>query len=155
MEAYLKFDEYHIKITGNHDYIDTLSFVDEDGVDDCLSDSMVFKAKQQVQEYLLGLRQTFDLNLKIDATDFEQNVYAELQKIPYNELVSYKDIATKINKPQASRAVGNANNKNKIAIIIPCHRVIGSNGRLVGYAGGLDLKQKLIELEQNNGGYYG
>lgn len=106
--------------------------------------------KQQLEEYFSGTRKSFDIKLAPAGTAFQQSVWQALQKIPYGRTASYKDIAEKIHNSKAFRAVGMANNKNPIAIIIPCHRVIGSNGRLVGYAGGLDLKQQLLELEKNN-----
>ncbi len=80
-------------------------------------------------------------------TEFQKLVWKELENIPYAKVVSYKDIAKKINNPKAVRAVGGANNKNPISIIVPCHRVVGSNGKLVGYGGGIDKKQFLLELE--------
>ncbi|MCL1858798.1 MAG: methylated-DNA--[protein]-cysteine S-methyltransferase [Oscillospiraceae bacterium] len=108
-------------------------------------------AKIQLTEYFGGKRKTFDLPLNFDGcTDFMKSVYSELMKIPYGETVSYKYIAEKINCPRAYRAVGLANNKNPLPIIIPCHRVIGSDGKLVGYGGGIDLKIKLLEFEKNN-----
>ena len=106
--------------------------------------------KKQLEEYFSGTRKSFDIKLAPAGTAFQQSVWQALQKIPYGRTASYKDIAEKIHNSKAFRAVGMANNKNPIAIIIPCHRVIGSNGRLVGYAGGLDLKQQLLELEKNN-----
>ncbi len=84
----------------------------------------------------------------VEGTPFQKKVWAELQKIPYGETISYGELARRCGNAKACRAVGMANNKNKIAIIIPCHRVIGSNGKLVGYAGGLDIKSKLLELER-------
>lgn len=86
----------------------------------------------------------------MEGTDFQKNVWKEFLKIPYGKTVSYKYIADKIGNKKAFRAVGNANNKNKISIIIPCHRVIGSNGKLVGYANGIDMKKFLLELEKEN-----
>lgn len=86
----------------------------------------------------------------MEGTDFQKTVWKELLKIPYGKTVSYKYIADKIGNKKAFRAVGNANNKNKISIIIPCHRVIGSNGKLVGYANGIDMKKFLLELEKEN-----
>lgn len=86
----------------------------------------------------------------MEGTDFQKTVWKELLKIPYGKTVSYKYIADKIGNKKAFRAVGNANNKNKISIIIPCHRVIGSNGKLVGYANGIDMKKLLLELEKEN-----
>ena len=97
-----------------------------------------------------GQRKEFDIPLAPQGTDFQKKVWKALQNINYGTTASYKEIAQKINNPKAVRAVGMANNQNPIAIIIPCHRVIGSNGKLVGYAGGLELKQKLLELEKNN-----
>jgi len=107
-------------------------------------------ARRQFSEYFTGRRKTFDLPLNFDGcTDFMKFVYLELLKIPYGETVSYKQIAERIDCPKGFRAVGLANNKNPLPIIVPCHRVIGSDGSLVGYAGGLDLKMKLLELEKS------
>ena len=102
----------------------------------------------QLDEYFQGKRTTFSLPFKLTGTPFQLAVWKELQNIPYGQTTSYKEIAQKINKPKACRAVGMANNKNPLPIIIPCHRVIGSNGKLIGYAGGLKLKNYLLELEQ-------
>lgn len=102
----------------------------------------------QIREYLAKKLQKFDLPIDPKGTDFQKSVWQELQKIPYGETRSYSDVALSINNPKAVRALGMANNKNPIVIIIPCHRVIGKNGKLVGYAGGLDLKQKLLDLEK-------
>lgn len=104
----------------------------------------------QLDEYLQGKRTTFSLPFKLTGTPFQLAVWKELQNIPYGQTTSYKEIAQKINKPKAYRAVGMANNKNPLPIIIPCHRVIGSNGKLIGYAGGLKLKNYLLELEQSH-----
>ncbi|GIM28201.1 methylated-DNA--protein-cysteine methyltransferase [Clostridium polyendosporum] len=109
------------------------------------------KANKQLQEYLTGKRQTFDLPLAPQGTEFQQKVWSVLQEIPYGKTYSYKDVAKNIGNIKASRAVGMANNKNPIPIFIPCHRVIGSNGKLVGYACGLDVKEKLLEIEKQNG----
>lgn len=104
----------------------------------------------QIQEYFHKQRKAFDVPLKLAGTIFQRNVWDELCNIPYGETKSYKQIAQKINNPKAMRAVGMANNKNPIMIVVPCHRVIGANGSLVGYAGGLDIKQTLLTLEKNN-----
>lgn len=103
-----------------------------------------------IEEYLEGKRKSFDFEIFMEGTDFQKNVWKELLKIPYGKTVSYKYIADKIGNKKAFRAVGNDNNKNKISIIIPCHRVIGSNGKLVGYANGIDMKKFLLELEKEN-----
>ena len=107
------------------------------------------EAKKQMAEYFEGERKNFDLPLNFEGcTDFMICVYHELVKIKYGETASYKEIAERINSPKAYRAVGLANNKNPLPIIIPCHRVIGSNGSLAGYAGGLELKEQLLEMEK-------
>jgi methylated-DNA-[protein]-cysteine S-methyltransferase len=114
-------------------------------------DTEVLKeAIKQLDEYFNGTRKSFDLPLRPKGTLFMQSVYKALLKIPYGRTASYKDIAMAIGNEKACRAVGNANNKNPIAIIIPCHRVIGQNGKLVGYAGGLEIKQALLSLENSN-----
>jgi len=105
------------------------------------------RAANQLQEYFAGKRHTFDLPLAPAGTEFQKNVWNALQAIPYGTTCSYADIAGRIGKPSAARAVGMANNKNPIAIMIPCHRVIGASGKLVGYAGGLRIKEFLLNLE--------
>lgn len=102
----------------------------------------------QLQEYFQKKRKEFQIPVKPVGTDFQRLVWKALREIPYGQVVSYKDIAQKIGNPKACRAVGMANNKNPIAIIIPCHRVIGKDGSLTGYAGGLDLKKYLLDLEK-------
>lgn len=108
---------------------------------------LLCEAKKQFDEYFRGMRRTFDLPLCPKGTSFQQAVWRELRKIPYGKTATYGEIAAKIGNPRASRAVGMANNKNPIGIIIPCHRVIGAQGKLVGYAGGLDKKEFLLALE--------
>ena len=110
--------------------------------------ALLKKAYQQLQEYLMGKRKIFDLPLAPKGTEFQQKVWKALQEIPYGKTCSYKDIAINVGNIKTCRAVGMANNKNPIAIFIPCHRVIGANGKLVGYAGGLDLKEKLLQIEK-------
>lgn len=116
----------------------------------CTETPLLKKAAQQLQEYFAGTRKRFDLPLEPQGTDFQQKVWQALQEIPYGGVCSYQDIARAIGNDNACRAVGGANNKNPIAIIIPCHRVIGADGRLVGYGGGLPLKRKLLELEKSD-----
>jgi len=103
---------------------------------------------REFQEYLRGQRREFTLNLCPLGTEFQHKVWRELRKIPYGETRSYSDIAQSVGSPKGQRAVGMANNKNPLGIVVPCHRVIGKNGRLVGYAGGLDIKKMLLDLEQ-------
>lgn len=108
------------------------------------------KTYLQLKEYLSGKRKNFDIEIEMIGTEFQKKVWKELLNIPYGETRSYKDIAIAIGNGKACRAVGNANNKNPIAIIVPCHRVIGSNGSMTGYAGGLDIKEKLLKIEKYN-----
>ena len=103
---------------------------------------------RQLLEYFQGQRTHFDFPLDMSGTPFQMAVWRELQRIPYGETRSYGEIARSIGKPGAARAVGLANHDNPVAIVVPCHRVIGRNGSLTGYGGGLQLKQKLLSLEQ-------
>ena len=107
-------------------------------------------AATQLSEYFAGKRKSFDLPLEVLGTEFRKKVWVALTEIPYGETRSYKDIAESIGNPKACRAVGGANNKNPISIIIPCHRVIGAGGSLVGYGGGLEKKTMLLDLERKN-----
>ena len=106
--------------------------------------------RQQLEEYFTGERKDFDLPLHLSGTDFQVQVLQELQRIPYGETTSYGDIAKRIGRPKAMRAVGAANGRNPIPIIVPCHRVIGSSGDLTGFGGGLDTKEALLRLEAEN-----
>jgi methylated-DNA-[protein]-cysteine S-methyltransferase len=110
-------------------------------------DPYLFGVFNQLTEYFAGTRKKFDLPLDIYGTDFQIKVWEELKKIPYGKTISYKTLAENLGDVKSIRAVGKANGQNPIAIIIPCHRVIGSNGKLTGYAGGLKIKQKLLHLE--------
>jgi methylated-DNA-[protein]-cysteine S-methyltransferase len=103
---------------------------------------------RQLRAYFAGELETFDLPLAPEGTPFQQIVWNELGKIPYGQTISYGDLARRIGNPNASRAVGLANGSNPIPIVIPCHRVIGSNGKLTGYGGGLPIKEKLLALER-------
>ena len=107
------------------------------------------KAIKEIKEYLDGKRNSFDLPLAPEGTEFQKKGWNVLKEIPYGETRSYGEIAKIIGNEKASRAVGMANNRNPIMIMIPCHRVIGANGKLVGYAGGLDVKEKLLNMEKN------
>jgi methylated-DNA-[protein]-cysteine S-methyltransferase len=114
---------------------------------DISTDQLTSQAARQLGEYFSGKRRKFDIPLNPSGTEFQQAVWEALLSIPYGETRSYKQVAEMVGNPKGSRAVGMANNKNPISIIIPCHRVIGSNGALIGYAGGLDMKKGLLELE--------
>lgn len=139
----------NILITADEKYILTVSFSDGT-VNYCEKNELIEKVISQLEEYFAGRRKQFKLPLNPSGSEFQKKVWSELLKIPYGETRTYKHIAEAIGNEKASRAIGNANNKNPIGIIIPCHRVIGTNGKLIGYAGGLDKKQKLLELEKLN-----
>jgi methylated-DNA-[protein]-cysteine S-methyltransferase len=118
--------------------------VPSDGV---IDDAANHEAIEQLREYFDGKRTQFNLPLDVSGTPFQMAVWHELQKVPYASTCSYIDIARLLGKPGAARAVGMANHENPVAIVIPCHRVVGSNGSLTGYAGGLHLKQQLLGIE--------
>lgn len=137
-----------ISITEENSMITNLCFGDNLPKDSNLFESdLIKKAYSQLEAYFKGQLKDFSLPLNPHGTEFMKKVWKQLLNIPYGQTASYKDIATLVGNPKASRAVGMANNKNPIGIIIPCHRVIGANGKLVGYAGGLNIKQKLLDLE--------
>lgn len=108
---------------------------------------LIKKIKKQIDEYLIGIRKEFDIPIKMIGTSFQIRVWKELMKIKYGECISYQELAKRVKNKNYARAVGMANNRNPIPIIIPCHRVIGKNGNLVGYGGGIDIKAKLLEIE--------
>ena len=108
------------------------------------------KVRQQLREYFDGERKDFDIPLSLEGTDFQLSVWHALQEIPYGSTVSYGDVAKRIENPKAVRAVGAANGRNPVPIIVPCHRVIGSHGDLTGFGGGLDTKEALLRLEAEN-----
>ncbi len=110
--------------------------------------ALIKEARKELEEYFKGDRKTFNLPLALKGTPFQKKVWQVLMTIPYGETMSYKQVAEAIGNPKACRAVGMANNRNPIPIVVPCHRVIGSNGKLVGYGGGLHIKEKLLEMEQ-------
>ncbi len=118
--------------------------IDADNEPSALSDL----AFDQVRAYLKGTRKTFDFPYQLHGTESQKKVWNALCQIPYGETRTYKHIAAAVGNPKASRAVGMANNKNPMTIVVPCHRVIGTDGSLTGYAGGLDMKKALLELER-------
>jgi methylated-DNA-[protein]-cysteine S-methyltransferase len=108
------------------------------------------EARRQLSEYFAGKRREFDLPLRLSGSEFQISVLEALRQIPYGETVSYGEIARRIGRPKAVRAVGAANGRNPIPIVVPCHRVIGSTGDLTGFGGGLDTKEALLRLEAEN-----
>ena len=138
-----------------------VTFVEEDGALLAISThrsfegmvqetSLIKEAHFQFSEYLKGERKEFDIPFRMKGTKFQKQVWTALCEIPYGETRSYKQIAEAIGNPKAVRAVGMANNRNPLLVVVPCHRVIGANGQLVGYAGGLDKKEFLLRLENPN-----
>ena len=115
-----------------------------------LETPLIKEAALQVEKYLAGKLREFSLPLVLHGTEFQAAAWRALQTVPYGQTRSYKDMAEQIGRPKAVRAVGLANNRNPISIIVPCHRVIGHNGALVGYGGGLPLKRYLLDLEQGS-----
>jgi len=110
-------------------------------------DNAFAEVRQQLDEYFAGARTDFDVQMHLEGGAFQRTVWHALTEIPYGETISYGELARRIQRPDLARAVGTANGQNPIAVIVPCHRVIGSNGKLVGYGGGLDNKRRLLELE--------
>jgi methylated-DNA-[protein]-cysteine S-methyltransferase len=134
-------------VQGTESHITHVQFADVVTGVDCADWELGQEAKKQLEEYFAGKRKDFDLPLQPVGTDFQQAVWMALRQIPYGHTASYADIAQAVGSPKAARATGQANNRNPIAIIVPCHRVIGRNGKLTGYAGGLDKKEFLLALE--------
>lgn len=115
--------------------------------DDSEADPVLDECARQLREYFAGARRDFDLPLAPAGTAFQKRVWQALARIPYGELRAYRDIAAEVERPAAARAVGAANRRNPLPIVLPCHRVVGRDGSLTGYAGGVTLKRRLLELE--------
>ncbi|MDD2621106.1 MAG: methylated-DNA--[protein]-cysteine S-methyltransferase [Syntrophomonadaceae bacterium] len=144
-----------IGIAENGDSITNLIFQGEPLPHDAiiLETEILKEASRQLQSYMAGILKDFSLPLAPQGTEFMRRVWESLSTIPYGETRSYQEIARSIGNEKACRAVGMANNRNPIPIIIPCHRVIGANGKLVGYGAGLEIKAKLLELEKTYGNF--
>ena len=136
-----------IEIQASPDAVTSVVFCDERKDDTCNDSTILAACVRQLDEYFDGRRMNFDLPVDQKGTPFQQNVWNVLTDIPFGTTVSYADVARMLNKPQAARAVGAANGQNKVWIIVPCHRVIGANGSLTGYAGGLERKKWLLTHE--------
>lgn len=147
-KAYYKSEIGIVEITSSEDAVLSIYFVDKEG-ETVEMPEILKEAYNQIDEYFKGKRKKFNLKLSFEGTDFQNRVWNELTKIPYGQVVSYKDIAIAVGNEKAVRAVGTTNGKNKISIVVPCHRVIGSNGKLTGYAGGLHRKEWLLNHEKN------
>jgi methylated-DNA-[protein]-cysteine S-methyltransferase len=156
-EAYLIYYSTPIgllEITGSEEAVLSALFVETKNkpvsatIPNCLKECQL-----QLDEYFKGKRKTFDVPVLFTGTQFQKQVWSELTTIPYGRLTTYGALARKLNTPNSVRAIGNTNSKNKLCILLPCHRVVGQDGALVGYAGGLWRKQWLIEHEQGYAGY--
>ena len=141
-----------IEIVGSEEAVNSILFVERDEVINMVGDEttkVVVDCFNQLDEYFKGERHVFTFPYYFEGTDFQKTVWDALTTIPYAETGSYKDIAVSINNEKAVRAVGTANGKNKLSIVIPCHRIIGADGKLTGYAGGLWRKEWLLEHEKS------
>lgn len=137
-----------LRLVSNAKAITEVSFASTKGKDGTHKDPVLIQCEEELTAYFDGALQDFNVPTTFEiGTPFQQEVWKALRSIPYGTCVSYKDIAIKIGNPKAVRAVGGANNKNPISIIVPCHRVIGANKKLVGYGGGLEIKEALLTLE--------
>lgn len=155
--AFYNLEGYEMKITYENKFVVAIEFFykkadykrEKSSFENiCGRNSLTEIVYKEFLEYFEGKRKVFDFPFKFRGTDFQKKVWEELLKIPYGKIKSYKDIAISIGNPKACRAIGNANNKNPLLIVVPCHRVIGSSGDLTGYAAGLELKKKLLNLEK-------
>lgn len=136
-----------LELKSDNNQITQLLFKDSAGVSSEFLSDVMKECIHQLDEYFSGQRQDFSLPLSPEGTDFQKSVWDALQTIPYGQTISYKQLAERVQNPKACRAVGTANGRNPIAIIIPCHRVIAANATLGGYSGGLDVKTTLLKLE--------
>lgn len=146
--AIYRIHDVFFKMEYEDDAIISLKRVDDEISNFGMVTELTDEVAKQLSEYFDGGRKLFDFPFRLEGTEFQKKVWNALLEIPYGEIRTYKEIAVAIGNPNGSRAVGMANNKNPIHIVVPCHRVIGSNGKLVGYAGGLDMKRKLLEMEK-------
>lgn len=140
-----------LQIKGDDSAITEVTFVENLGDSSVNLPKIAVEAQKQLKEYLEGNRKEFDLMLNPEGTDFQKKVWSLLMEIPFGKTLTYAQMADKLGDPKVIRAAASANGKNPIAIIIPCHRVIGSDGSLTGYAGGLENKRFLLDLENANG----
>ncbi len=140
----------HITIASNGKALTAIAFGKQVLPGQCRATTLTNQAANQLQEYLAGKRRQFDLPLEPEGSEFQKRVWEAVQDIPYGQTRSYSDIAEAIGQPSAYRAVGGASNKNPLPIVIPCHRVISTNGALGGYVGGTKIKSFLLDLEKRS-----
>ena len=150
--GYYKNSKVNIKIEANETEITDITFIQNNSeTEDQEQENQIIKqCKEELEKYFRGELKSFKTKYKMQGTEFQEIVWKELLNVNYGTTISYKELAKRIGRPTAVRAVANAVGKNKIGIIIPCHRIIGSNGTLTGYAGGLNNKKYLLEIERKN-----
>lgn len=136
----------NIRISSREGCLSELKFTDEE-TDGEILDQVLLSAAQQLEEYFAGVRTTFDMPIGLGGTDFQRKVWLAVNETPFGQTTTYMKISKKLGNPGAIRAVGAAIGANPILVVLPCHRVLGSDGNLTGYAGGLDKKKALLELE--------
>jgi methylated-DNA-[protein]-cysteine S-methyltransferase len=151
-QAYIDSPVGPIEISGDDDFVHKVHFVDERKADTEHIPQVLLDCMQQLKEYFAGTRKEFSFKFSQSGTDFQRRVWTELCHIPYGRTTSYMQLAKKIGDVKSIRAVGTANGRNNLAIVVPCHRVIGSDGALVGYAGGMDRKKWLLDFEAQMSG---
>lgn len=145
MITYFQYKNIKLEITTEDEKIKEIIFSDK--YIETKDDDFTKKIKKDLLDYFEGKLQEFQIQLDIEGTEFQKKVWAEMLKIPYGKTMSYGELAERVGCPKGARAVGLACNKNRIPIIIPCHRVVGKNGKLTGFAGGLDTKEFLLKIE--------
>jgi methylated-DNA-[protein]-cysteine S-methyltransferase len=155
-KTYFEFSSIKLEISGDELSIHSISFFNpaiskssKEGIEIGLTDVML-KCKEELKKYFEGNLKVFTVPYQLEGTEFQKRVWNELNKIQYGETISYLELAKRLGDEKTIRAAASANGKNRIGIIIPCHRVIGSNGSLTGYAGGIQNKKLLLELEKKN-----
>lgn len=142
-----------IKIAANEEKIVEMGFVRTDEVKKSVDKNLpplLIKTISQLDEYFSGTRKNFDLPVENKGTPFQERVWQEMSKVPYGTTITYKELAIRAGSPNAVRAVGNTCRINHVGIIVPCHRIVGSNGKLTGYAGGIDKKESLLTFEKSH-----
>lgn len=147
--SYIKTPLGIIEIRATSRKILSILFVDEENIY-VTENELTKKCAKEIEEYFEGKRKEFDIEIEIEGTEFQKAVWNELLKIPYGTVTTYKEIAKNIGNESAVRAVGNIIGKNPILILVPCHRVIGSSGKMTGYVAGIERKEALLELEKEN-----
>jgi methylated-DNA-[protein]-cysteine S-methyltransferase len=150
--VYFKSPIGYLRIAGSEKWVQAIEFCEQPGQESDGAPACLHQARLQLDEYFQGKRRKFELSLMLRGTSFQKRVWTALRKVPFGRTLSYGGVARAIGSPYSGRAVGGANHRNPVAIIVPCHRIIGHNGRLTGYGGGLWRKQWLLDHERKVSG---